>query len=104
MRWAVHTHSPAIFTTLSAEDPQTPGERPFFDDSGGFAAAVRSLHYAPSLGKIRQPVLSTEASDAALYAREIVYRQRPASRGADFRETDTGECVWVTDAVMALET
>lgn len=59
MRWAINTHSPAIFTTLSAEDPQTRDECPFFDESHGFAAAVRSLQYVPSLANIRQQVLST---------------------------------------------
>jgi hypothetical protein len=58
MRWATEAHSPKIFTKLSAEDPETTGERPFADDSGGLAAAVKSLHYAPSLAKLRQPILS----------------------------------------------
>lgn len=73
MRWAVHTHSPAIFTTLSAEDPQTPGERPFFDESGGFAAAVRSLHYAPSLAKVRQPVLSAALATGTTIADDLSF-------------------------------
>ncbi len=74
MRWAVHTHSPAIFTTLFAEDPQTPGERPFFDESGGFAAAVRSLHYAPSLAKIRQPVLSAALAAGTTIADDLSFQ------------------------------
>lgn len=74
MRWAVHTHSPAIFTTLSAEDPQTPGERPFLDKSGAFAAAVRSLHYAPSLAKIRQPVLSAALATGTTIADELGFQ------------------------------
>jgi len=74
MRWAVHTHSPKIFTTLSAEDPQTPGERPFFDESGGVAAAVRSLHYAPGLAKIRQPVLSAALATGTTVARELNFQ------------------------------
>lgn len=74
MRWAVHSHSSAIFTTLSAEDPQTPGERAFFDESGGFAAAVRSLHYAPSLAKIRQPVLSAALATGTTIAGELSFQ------------------------------
>lgn len=73
MRWAVHTHSPSIFTTLSAEDPQTPGERPFFDESGGFAAAVRALHYAPSLAKLRQPVLSAALATGTTIAEDLSF-------------------------------
>jgi hypothetical protein len=74
MRWAVHTHSSAIFTTLSAEDPQTPGERAFFDESGSFAAAVRSLHYAPSLAKIRQPALSAALATGTTIADELGFQ------------------------------
>ncbi|WP_339694569.1 hypothetical protein [Celeribacter baekdonensis] len=74
MRWAVHTHSPAIFTTLSAEDPQTPGERPFFDESGAFAAAVRSVHYASSLAKIRQPVLSAALATGTTIADDLSFQ------------------------------
>lgn len=74
MRWAVHTHRPSIFTTLSAEDPQTPGERSFFDESGGFAAAVRSLHYAPSLTKIRLPVLSAALETGTTIAGDLSFQ------------------------------
>lgn len=74
MRWAVHTHSPNILTTLSAEDPQTPGERPFFDESGRFAAAVRSLHYAPSLAKLRQPVLSAALGTGTTISSELSFQ------------------------------
>ncbi|WP_420326107.1 hypothetical protein [Mameliella sp.] len=71
MRWAVHTHSDKIFTKLSAEDPQTPGERQFFDESGAFSTAVRSLHYAPSLAKLRQPVLSAALRTGTLVSGEL---------------------------------
>ncbi|TCS60067.1 hypothetical protein EDD52_11678 [Primorskyibacter sedentarius] len=71
MRWAIHTHSDKIFTKLSAEDPQTPGERRFFDESGAFSTAVRSLHYAPSLAKLRQPVLSAALQTGTLVSPEL---------------------------------
>lgn len=74
MRWAVHTHGPSIYTTLSAEDPKTPGERPFFDESGAFAAAVRSLHYAPSLAKIRLPLLSAALETGTTIADDLSFR------------------------------
>jgi hypothetical protein len=69
-----HTHSPNIFTTLSAEDPQTSGERSFFDEGGGFAAAVRSLHYAPSLAKLRQPALSAALSTGTTISGELGFQ------------------------------
>lgn len=71
MRWAVHTHSANIFTTLSAEDPQTPGETRFFDETGSFAAAIRSLHYAPSLAKMRQLVMSAALQTGTTIAPEL---------------------------------
>lgn len=71
MRWAVHTHSANIFTTLSAEDPRTPGERQFFDETGAFAAAVRSLHYAPSLARLRQPVISAALKTGTTISPEL---------------------------------
>ena len=74
MRWAIHSHSPNVFTTLSAEDPETPGERPFFDESGGFAAAVRSLHYVPSLAKLRQPALSAALSTGTTISDEMGFQ------------------------------
>lgn len=74
MRWAVHTHSANIFTKLSAEDPETKGERPFFDESGAMPAAIRSLHYAPSLAKIRQPILSAALATGTTIADELRFR------------------------------
>ena len=74
MRWAVHTHRSSIFTKLSAEDPQTAGELPFIDESGGFAAAVRSIHYAPTLAKLRQPILSAALANGLTIADEIQFQ------------------------------
>lgn len=74
MRWAVHTHSANIFTKLSAEDPETKGERPFFDESGAVSAAIRSLHYAPSLAKLRQPILSAALATGTTIAAELSFQ------------------------------
>jgi hypothetical protein len=59
MRWAMEHDSPKIVTTLSAEDPETEGRRPLGpDDRNGLALAVKSIHYANSLRRMRQPLMS----------------------------------------------
>lgn len=57
-RWAFETDSTAIRTTLSAEDPETPGQRPLGDDSPGLAYAIKALNYSASLRRLRQPLLA----------------------------------------------
>lgn len=74
MRWATEKDSAGTFTKLSAEDPRTPGERPFFDEGGGFAAAVRSLHYAPTLRRLRQPILSNALTHGFVTADELQFQ------------------------------
>ncbi len=74
MRWAHQEDGANIFTKLSAEDPKTPGERPFVDESRGFAAAVKSIHYAGSLRKLRQPVLSTALAHGLLIPDELQFQ------------------------------
>lgn len=74
MRWATEKDSARTFTKLSAEDPRTPGERPFFDERGGFAAAVRSLHYAPTLRRLRQPILSTALAHGSVIPDELQFQ------------------------------
>lgn len=74
MRWATEDDSAKTLTTLSAEDPKTPGERPFLDESGLFAAAVRSAHYAGSFRKLRQPILSTALFHGVLIPDELQFQ------------------------------
>lgn len=50
------------YSWLLAEDPASPGNQPFVDETGGFAAAIRSLHYAPSLERLHQPALAIALS------------------------------------------
>jgi hypothetical protein len=58
MRWATELDSSRVFTKLSAEDPTTTGDRRLSDEGGSLAAAIKSLHYAASLDKLHQPLLS----------------------------------------------
>lgn len=74
MRWAIHTHSENIFTKLSAEDPQTPGERRFVDEGGVLGSAIRSLHYATSLSKLRQPVLASALRTGTRISPELSFQ------------------------------
>ena len=74
MRWAHQSNSAKVFTKLSAEDPKTPGERPFVDEGRNFAAAVRSIHYAGSLRKLRQPILSTALAHGYLIPDELQFQ------------------------------
>ncbi|MGV1787023.1 MULTISPECIES: hypothetical protein [Agrobacterium] len=75
MRWKIlPKHGNRIDTTLFAEDPNSPGERPL-DDNGmpHFSAAVRSLHYAPSLARLGQPLLSAAlAAGTAMDRKEVI--------------------------------
>lgn len=74
MRWASETDRASTYTKLSAEDPQTPGERPFVDEEGGFSAAVRSLHYAGTLRRLRQPILATALAHGRLIPDELQFQ------------------------------
>ncbi|WP_207458928.1 hypothetical protein [Azospirillum sp. SYSU D00513] len=58
MRWAMETDSAKISTTLLAEDPETLGERPLGSDSLGLVFATKSIHYASSLQRLRQPLMA----------------------------------------------
>ncbi len=51
--------STKINTTLSAEDPETEGRRPLSpDEARGLVRATKSVHYAASLRRLRQPLMS----------------------------------------------
>lgn len=60
MRWAFEGDSTKTFTTLSAEDPQTPGRRSLGERDGdvSLAYATKSLHFAASLRRLRQPLIA----------------------------------------------
>jgi len=58
MRWASELDSAKVRTTLSAEDPATPGERSVGDEGRGLSYAVKSIHYSSSLQRLRQPLLA----------------------------------------------
>ncbi|MBN9319758.1 MAG: hypothetical protein J0I28_08760 [Caulobacterales bacterium] len=58
MRWATEYDSAKVATKLSAEDPETRGELPISEDRPGLAFATKSIHYASTLQRLRQPLLS----------------------------------------------
>lgn len=57
-RWAMEDDSARIATTIAAEDPETEGRRRINpEDSRGLALAIKSVHYAYSLRRLRQPLM-----------------------------------------------
>lgn len=59
MRWAMEDDGAKIATTLSAEDPETDGRRTLgAEEARGLVLATKSIHYAASLRRLRQPLIS----------------------------------------------
>ncbi|HEY9237176.1 MAG TPA: hypothetical protein VIP08_19290 [Phenylobacterium sp.] len=74
MRWATELDSAKIATTLAAEDPETRGEFPVSDDRPGLAYATKSIHYASSLQRLRQPVISAALMRGSRIPAELQFR------------------------------
>lgn len=74
MRWAMETDSAKISTTLSAEDPETRGERPLGEDRFGLAYATKSIHYASSLQRLRQPLIAEALLRGFTIPEELQFR------------------------------
>ncbi|BBU63038.1 hypothetical protein MSC49_29730 [Methylosinus sp. C49] len=74
MRWAMETDSTKIYTTLSAEDPETLGERPGDDNLSGLAYATKSIHYAASLQRLRQPLIAEALLRGFTIPEELQFR------------------------------
>ncbi|AFE05816.1 hypothetical protein COCOR_04414 [Corallococcus coralloides DSM 2259] len=59
VRYATELDGPRIKSSIFAEDPYSPGERPLDgDDTGGLGAAVIASHYSGIAAKLRQPLLA----------------------------------------------
>lgn len=74
MRWAMETDSARVLTTLSAEDPETRGERSLGDDGLGLAYATKSIHYASSLQRLRQPLIAEALLRGFTIPEELQFR------------------------------
>ncbi|WP_421577619.1 hypothetical protein [Shinella sp. M31] len=57
-RWATEQNSPAVYTKLSAEDPETVGDPEFRDEDGRVAVAVKAVHYGSTFLKLGQPLIA----------------------------------------------
>jgi hypothetical protein len=74
MRWAMEDDSPNIRTTLSVEDPATEGRRQLGpDDARGLMLATKSLHYAASLRRLRQPLMAAALLRGATIPSELTF-------------------------------
>jgi hypothetical protein len=61
-------------TTLFAEDPQSPGDRPINDNARGeLADAVMSIHYGRIAQKLAQPILAASLRNGFQVAPEILF-------------------------------
>lgn len=70
-RFATEAH-PNVKSTLFAEDPQSPGDRPLVE-GGDLGAAVIALHYSDIAAKIRQPLLSGSLASGVTVPPEIQF-------------------------------
>jgi hypothetical protein len=73
-RWASDLDGPRVFTKLSAEDPVTDGDQRLLDESGSLAAAIRSVHYAATLAKLQQPLLSAALRSGFQISDDLQFR------------------------------
>ncbi len=75
MRWAFEGNSDKICTKLSAEDPQTPGRRPLGEGDGDVALsyATKSLHYAATLRRLRQPLIAAALQNGIRIPSELKF-------------------------------
>lgn len=73
MRWAFEGDSAKTFTTLSAEDPETPGRRPLGEADRGLAFATKSLHYAASMRRLRQPLIAAALQRGVRLPPELLF-------------------------------
>lgn len=74
MRWATESDSVKISTTLSAEDPETLGQRPLGEDRFGLVYATKSIHYASSLQRLRQPLIAEALLRGFTIPEELQFR------------------------------
>lgn len=68
---------PRINSTIFAEDPASPGERPLNgddDDDGGLGAAVIASHYSGIAAKLRQPLLAASLATGVALPDELLIR------------------------------
>jgi hypothetical protein len=72
-RFATEEDSARIQSTIFAEDPQSPGERPLADDSArNLATAVIGVHYARIAQKLNQPLLAAALLNGISLPQEIL--------------------------------
>ncbi len=57
-RWAFESDGSRTFSKIYAEDPKTPGEEEFIEEGAVLSSAIKSVHYARSWSRLRQPLLS----------------------------------------------
>lgn len=74
MRWATELDSAKVSTMLSAEDPETRGELPVGGDQPGLAFATKSIHYASTLQRLRQPVIAAALLRGGRIPDELSFR------------------------------
>lgn len=64
---------PRINSTIFAEDPSSPGERPLnSEDDGGLGAAVIASHYSGIAAKLRQPLLAASLATGVALPDELL--------------------------------
>ncbi|WP_194858512.1 hypothetical protein [Myxococcus sp. AB056] len=78
VRYATEEDGPRINSSIFAEDPDSPGERPLDGDSAGeLGAAVIASHYSGIAAKLRQPVLAASLATGLALPSELSIRVFP---------------------------